>query len=191
MKIYTKTGDAGTTALFGGSRVPKHSLRIESYGTVDELNSHIGLIRSQEIDSRSKDLLIQIQNKLFTIGSTLATDPKKAILKSGKERLKIEKVNEDSIKLLEDEMDTMNNSLPDLTHFILPGGNDAVSYCHIARTVCRRAERRATQLNETEPIDPMVIKYLNRLSDYLFVLARKLSNDMNAEEIKWLPEKID
>lgn len=191
MKIYTKTGDEGTTALFGGSRVPKHSMRIESYGTVDELNSFVGLIRSQAIDSHSKEILIQIQKKLFTIGSTLATDPKKAILKSGKERLKIEKVNEESIKLLEDEMDTINDSLPDLTHFILPGGNDAVSYCHIARTVCRRAERRATMLHEVEPIDLMVIKYLNRLSDYLFVLARKLSKDMNADEIQWLPEKFD
>ncbi|HLV93347.1 MAG TPA: cob(I)yrinic acid a,c-diamide adenosyltransferase [Aequorivita sp.] len=191
MKIYTKTGDAGTTSLFGGSRVPKHSLRIESYGTVDELNSHIGLIRSQEIDTHSKDILIQIQKKLFTLGSTLATDPKKAILKSGKERLKIQKVNEESIELLENEMDSMNESLPDLTHFILPGGNNAVSFCHIARTVCRRAERRVTELNEIEPIDPLVIKYLNRLSDFLFVLARKLTKDMEAEEILWLPEKMD
>ena len=191
MKIYTKTGDEGTTALFGGSRVPKHSLRIESYGTVDELNSFIGLIRSQELDSHTKDILIQIQKKLFNIGSTLATDPKKAVLKSGKDRLKIEKLNEESIKLLEDEMDAMNDSLPPLTHFILPGGNDAVSHCHIARTVCRRAERRATMLHEAEPVDLMVIKYLNRLSDYLFVLARKLTNDMNADEIQWLPEKFD
>lgn len=191
MKIYTKTGDAGTTSLFGGSRVPKHSLRIESYGTVDELNSHIGLIRSQEIDTHSKDILIQIQKKLFTLGSTLATDPKKAILKSGKERLKIQKVNEESIELLENEMDSMNESLPDLTHFILPGGNNAVSFCHIARTVCRRAERRVTELNEIEPIDPLVIKYLNRLSDFLFVLARKLTKDMETEEILWLPEKMD
>ena len=191
MKIYTKTGDAGTTALFGGSRVHKHNIRIESYGTVDELNSNIGLIRSQEIDEHSKNILIQIQNKLFTIGSTLATDPKRAVLKSGKERLKIEKVNEEHIKLLEDEMDAMNDVLPALTHFILPGGNSAVSYCHIARTVCRRAERRATLLNETEPLDPLVIKYLNRLSDYLFVLARKLSQDLNVEEIQWLPEKYD
>lgn len=191
MKIYTKTGDAGTTSLFGGSRVPKHSLRIESYGTVDELNSHIGLIRSQEIDTHSKDILIQIQKKLFTLGSTLATDPKKAVLKSGKERLKIQKVNEESIELLENEMDSMNESLPDLTHFILPGGNNAVSFCHIARTVCRRAERRVTELNEIEPIDPLVIKYLNRLSDFLFVLARKLTKDMEAEEILWLPEKMD
>ncbi len=191
MKIYTKTGDSGTTALFGGSRVHKHNIRIESYGTVDELNSNIGLIRSQEIDEHSKKILILIQNKLFTIGSILATDPQRAVLKSGKERLKIEKVNEEHIKLLETEMDAMNESLPDLTHFILPGGNQAVSYCHIARTVCRRAERRATLLNETEHLDPLVLKYLNRLSDYLFVLARKLSNDLKAEEIQWIPEKFD
>ncbi len=191
MKIYTKTGDQGTTALFGGSRVHKHNARIESYGTVDELNSYIGMIRSQEIDEHTKNTLIKIQNKLFTVGSTLATAPEKAVLKSGKERLKIEKVNEAHIELLELEMDTMNEALPELTHFILPGGNTAVSYCHIARTVCRRAERRATLLNETEPIDPLVLKYLNRLSDYLFVLARKLSNDLNADEIQWLPEKLD
>jgi len=191
MKIYTKTGDAGTTALFGGNRVHKHNARIESYGTVDELNSYIGMVRSQEIDEHSKNILIQIQNKLFTIGSTLATAPERAVLKSGKERLKIEKVNEEHIALLEHEMDSMNEKLPDLTHFILPGGNTAVSYCHIARTVCRRAERRATLLNEAEPLDPLVLKYLNRLSDYLFVLARKLSNDLNAEEIQWLPEKFD
>ena len=191
MKIYTKTGDAGTTALFGGSRVPKHNIRIESYGTVDELNSIIGIIRSHEIDEHSKNILVQIQKKLFTIGSTLATDPKKAVLKSGKERLKIEKVNEGHIELLEKEMDTMNAELPELTHFILPGGNAAVSYCHIARTVCRRAERRTTLLNETETLDPLVLKYLNRLSDYLFVLARKLSKDLSVEEIQWLPEKYD
>lgn len=191
MKIYTKTGDQGTTALFGGNRVPKHNIRIESYGTVDELNSHIGMIRSYEVDDHTIKILIQIQNKLFTIGSTLATAPEKAILKSGKERLKIEKVNEEHIFLLEREMDTMNDELPPLTHFVLPGGNPAVSQCHIARTVCRRAERRVTLLNEKEPIDPIVIKYLNRLSDYLFVLARKLSKDLNAEEIQWLPEKFD
>ena len=191
MKIYTKTGDTGTTALFGGSRVPKHNIRIESYGTVDELNSYIGMIRSEKIDQHSINILIQIQNRLFTVGSTLATDPKRAVLKSGKERLKIEKVNENHITLLENEMDKMNDTLPDLTHFILPGGNTAVSYCHIARTVCRRAERRVTLLNEQEPIDSLVLKYLNRLSDYLFVLARKLSNDFNVEEIQWLPEKFD
>ncbi len=190
MKIYTKTGDAGTTALFGGTRVPKHNIRIESYGTIDELNSNIGMIRSQEIDAHSKEILIQIQNRLFTVGSILATDPKRAILKSGKERLNIPKVDEEDITLLETEMDAMNEALPDLTHFVLPGGNTAVSYCHIARTVCRRAERRATLLNEKEPIDERVIKYLNRLSDYLFVLARKLSKDLNAEETQWIPKKL-
>src|SRR5690606_10992714 len=123
-----------------------HHARIESYGTVDELNSYIGMIRSQEIDTHSKNILIQIQNKLFTIGSTLATAPERAVLKSGKKRLKIEKVNEEHIALLEAEMDAMNEELPDLTHLILPGGNTVVSYCHIARTVCRRAERRATLL---------------------------------------------
>lgn len=171
--------------------MPKHNIRIESYGTVDELNSVIGLIRSQKIDEHSKKILIQIQNKLFTIGSTLATDPKKAVLKSGKERLKIEKINEEQITLLETEMDHMNEQLPDLTHFILPGGDTTVSYCHLARTICRRAERRVTLLNEQEPLDPLVIKYLNRLSDYLFVLARKLTTDLNAEEIQWIPEKYD
>lgn len=191
MKIYTKTGDSGTTALFGGSRVPKHHLRIESYGTVDELNSNIGMIRSYEIDAHSKNILIQIQNHLFTIGATLATDPKRAVLKSGKERLNIEKVNEEKIKLLEDEMDRMNETLPPLTHFILPGGSPLVSSCHIARTVCRRAERRATALSEQNEVDPLVIKYLNRLSDYLFVLARKLSKDTAAEEIQWIPDKTE
>ena len=190
MKIYTKTGDSGTTALFGGTRVPKHNMRIESYGTVDELNSNIGMIRSQEIDARSKEILIHIQDRLFTLGAILATAPDKAVLKSGKERLNIPKIDEEDIQLLETEIDTMNEALPPLTHFVLPGGNTAVSYCHIARCVCRRAERRATLLNETESIDHQVIKYLNRLSDYLFVLARKLSNDQQAEEIKWVPKKL-
>lgn len=191
MKIYTKTGDTGTTALFGGSRVPKHHLRIESYGTVDELNSYMGMICCQEIDDRTKKTIIQIQNQLFTIGSTLATDPKRAVLRSGKERLKIEKTNESNIQFLEDEIDAMNDTLPPLTSFVLPGGNTIVSYCHIARTVCRRAERRATQLHEIEEVDATVLKYLNRLSDYLFVLARKLTQDLGAEEIPWLPEKFE
>ncbi len=190
MKIYTKTGDAGTTALFGGTRVPKHHIRIESYGTVDELNSHLGLIRTQNIDSRSKEMLIHIQDRLFTLGAILATDPARATLKSGKERLNIPKIKEEDITLLENEMDRMNDALPPMTHFILPGGNTTVSSCHIARTVCRRAERRATLLNENEPIDERVLKYLNRLSDYLFVLARKLSKDTNAEETQWIPEKL-
>lgn len=190
MKIYTKTGDSGTTALFGGTRVLKHNIRIESYGTVDELNSYLGLIRTQEIDSHSKEILVQIQDRLFTLGAILATDPAKAKLKSGKERLNIPKINKEDIELLETEMDSMNEALPEMTHFILPGGNTTVSYCHIARTVCRRAERRSTLLNENEPIDERVLIYLNRLSDYLFVLARKLSKDTNAEETQWIPEKF-
>jgi len=190
MKIYTKTGDQGTTALFGGTRVPKHHIRIESYGTVDELNSHLGLIRDQAIDSRFKAHIIQIQDKLFTLGAILATDPAKATLKSGKERLNIPKITEEDVTFLEKEMDTMDAELPPMTHFVLPGGHTTVSYCHIARTVCRRAERLTTYLNESEPVDSMVLMYLNRLSDYLFVLARKLSNDLHAEEIKWIPEKF-
>ncbi|WP_338733301.1 cob(I)yrinic acid a,c-diamide adenosyltransferase [Mangrovimonas cancribranchiae] len=189
MKVYTKTGDKGTTALFGGTRVPKHHIRIESYGTVDELNSYIGLIRDQDIAPRYKELLTQIQDRLFTLGAILATDPEKATLKNGKERLNIPKISEADITLLETEMDTMNDALPPMTHFVLPGGHQTVSFCHIARCVCRRAERLATALHELEPIDTHVLMYLNRLSDYLFVLARKLTHDLNAEEIKWIPEK--
>ncbi|GHC60083.1 cob(I)yrinic acid a,c-diamide adenosyltransferase [Ulvibacter litoralis] len=190
MKIYTKTGDKGTTALFGGTRVPKHHIRIESYGTVDELNSHIGLIRDQEIDARSKEILIHIQDKLFTLGAILATDPEKMVLKSGKERLNIPKIEDEDIALLETEMDVMNDSLPPMTNFVLPGGHTTVSYCHIARCVCRRAERLATLLHEEEPTDERVLMYLNRLSDYLFVLARKLTYLLQAEEIKWIPKKL-
>jgi len=189
MKIYTKTGDKGTTALFGGTRVPKHNLRIESYGTVDELNSYIGLIRDQHIDSKTIGSLIKIQNELFTLGAMLATPPEKEILKSGKQRLNIPKITASNIEYLEQEMDTMNLVLPEMTNFILPGGNQTVSFCHIARCVCRRAERLATALNENEVINPDVLTYLNRLSDYLFVLARKLNKDLLAKEIAWIPEK--
>ena len=189
MKIYTKTGDNGTTALFGGTRVAKHHIRIESYGTIDELNSWLGLIRDQEIDAHSKKVVALIQDKLFTVGAILATDPEKAILKSGKERLNIPKIDALDIELLEIEMDAMDAELPPMMHFILPGGHTTVSYCHIARTVCRRAERMASLLNENEPFDERVLMYINRLSDYLFVLARKLSSDLQAEEIKWIPEK--
>ena len=191
MKIYTKTGDKGTTALFGGTRVSKNHIRIYSYGTIDELNAWIGLIRDQEIDPYTKNLLTLIQHKLFTLGAILATDPDKALLKNGKERLNIPRINDSDIELLENEMDVMNESLPPMTHFILPGGHTTVSYCHIARTVCRRAERMATELFEKEPFDENVMSYINRLSDYLFVLARKLTNDLKAKEIKWIPEKKD
>ncbi|MCG2461935.1 cob(I)yrinic acid a,c-diamide adenosyltransferase [Flavobacteriaceae bacterium F89] len=191
MKIYTKTGDKGTTALFGGTRVAKHNIRIDAYGTVDELNSWLGLIRDQQVDEHTQKTLIFIQDRLFTIGSELATDPKKAVLKSGKERLQIDKISGDNIELLETEMDQMNEELPPITHFVLPGGHTTVSYCHIARTVCRRAERMVSNLYEKEPFDPSVLSYLNRLSDYLFVLARKLSKDLKAEEINWIPKKND
>lgn len=189
MKIYTKTGDKGTTALFGGTRVSKYHIRIDSYGTVDELNSWLGLIRDQEVDPRIGDTLAQIQDKLFTAGAILATDPEKAILKNGKERLNIPKISQADIEFLEKEIDLMDAELPQMTHFILPGGHTTVSYCHIARTVCRRAERLATLLFDKEPFDSAVLSYLNRLSDYLFVLARKLSKDLKAKEIKWIPEK--
>lgn len=191
MKVYTKTGDAGTTALFGGTRVPKHHIRIDSYGTVDELNSFIGLVRDQNIDPRSKEMLIHIQNKLFTVGAVLATDPEKSKLKNGKDRLNIPKISEEDIELLEKDIDWMDTELPQMTHFVLPGGHPTVSHCHVARTVCRRAERLATALYELEPFDSHTLKYLNRLSDYLFVLARKLSKDLQADEVKWIPSKLD
>lgn len=190
MKIYTKTGDKGTTALFGGTRVPKHHLRIESYGTVDELNSYMGLLKDQSIDESSKKALTKIQNDLFTLGAMLATPPEKETLKSGKERLNIPKINATSIQFLEDQIDLMNTSLPQMTHFILPGGHTTVSFCHIARCVCRRAERLSASLDEEESINSDILKYLNRLSDYLFVLARKLSQDLSAQEVKWIPEKL-
>lgn len=189
MKIYTKTGDKGTTALFGGTRVPKHHIRIESYGTVDELNSYIGLLRDQDTDSETKEFLTEIQDRLFTIGSILATDPEKAKLKNGKDRLQIPKIHESDIENLEKAMDRMDGELPEMTHFILPGGHQSVSFCHIARCVCRRAERLSTALYDIEAFDDKVLIYLNRLSDYLFVLARKLSKDLKADEIQWIPKK--
>ncbi|MBC8768798.1 cob(I)yrinic acid a,c-diamide adenosyltransferase [Arenibacter sp. BSSL-BM3] len=191
MKIYTKTGDDGTTGLFGGTRVPKHHIRIESYGTLDELNSWIGLIRDQDIADSSKKILIKIQEKLFTVGALLAIDPKKEKLKNGKDRLNIPKIGDEDLKLLEQEIDKMELNLPPMTHFILPGGHTTVSYCHITRTICRRAERLVSQLNDYEPVDLTLLSYLNRLSDFLFVLARKLSHDKQAKEIKWIPEKQD
>ncbi|TVZ55183.1 cob(I)alamin adenosyltransferase [Lutibacter sp. Hel_I_33_5] len=189
MKIYTKTGDKGTTALFGGTRVKKHHLRIESYGTVDELNSYIGLIKDQDISSEIKNSLLKIQNELFTLGAMLATPPEKETLKNGKKRLNIPKVEENSIQFLENEIDKMNEELPQMTHFILPGGHQTVSFCHIARCVCRRAERLSVALNDSETVNEDILIYLNRLSDYLFVLARKLSKDLSVEEIKWIPKK--
>lgn len=184
MKIYTKTGDKGTTALFTGKRVPKHHIRIESYGTIDELNSFLGLLRDQDMDGHTKDVLSLIQNKLFTVGAILATEPTK------ENRLKIPRISDEDIHLLEKEMDHMNEELPEMTHFILPGGHTTVSYCHIARTVCRRAERMISYLHENDPVPESLLSYINRLSDYLFVLARKLSKELQAEEVKWIPEKL-
>ena len=189
MKVYTKTGDKGTTALFGGTRVPKDHIRIESYGTVDELNSHIGLIRDQEMNQHYKDILIEIQDRLFTVGAILATPQEKEVMKNGELRLQKLGIVESDIELLENEIDSMEDSLPQITHFVLPGGHTTVSYCHVARCVCRRAERLAVHLSHNEAIDEMAIKYLNRLSDYLFVLARKLSSELNADEVKWIPRK--
>jgi cob(I)alamin adenosyltransferase len=180
MKIYTKTGDTGTTALFGGRRVSKADLRIETYGTVDELNAHIGLLRDQEINQSRKHLLVEIQDRLFTVGSMLATEP-------GNTKVKIPKLSQTDIHFLENEIDVMENTLPPMKTFVLPGGHSVVSYCHIARTVCRRAERLTVALHNTEPIDELVIKYLNRLSDYLFVLSRKITQELGAEETPWNP----
>lgn len=180
-KIYTKTGDKGQTSLIGGTRVPKYHDRIEAYGTLDELNSYIGLVRDQMTDTGVKDILIEIQDRLFTAESLLAADPEKE-LKS------LPHLAEEDIRLLETQIDLMNESLPPLTNFILPGGHTTVSFCHIARCVCRRAERLTIKLVEMYPETlqgEMVIKYLNRLSDYLFVLARKISLDTGVIETPW------
>lgn len=181
MKIYTKTGDKGQTSLIGGRRVSKADLRIDAYGTVDELNSWIGLVRDQAINEVRRDLLKEIQDRLFTVGATLATDPDKAIKRA------IPDVISDDIGLLEQAMDAMDTELPPLRAFVLPGGHESVSYCHLARTVCRRAERLVISLNEQSPVDELVLQYLNRLSDYLFVLSRKMAQELNAEEVAWKP----
>ncbi len=187
MKVYTKTGDKGTTLLIGGTRVPKHDIKIDAYGTVDELNAYLGLLRDK-IASAYLEELLQIQNRLFTLGSFLALDPDKAKLPNGKARLDIKPIAQEDIDFLEHRIDQMDQSLPPMTHFVLPGGHEQVSICHICRTVCRRAERKATLLNEVSPVSENLIKYLNRLSDYLFVLARKLSMDLKVEEIPWIPK---
>ena len=189
MKVYTKTGDKGTTALFGGTRVPKHHIRIESYGTVDELNSYIGLVRDQMVNTEYKTVLAEIQDRLFTVGAILATPPEKETMKNGEKRLQNLGVIESDIEFLEGQIDKMEETLPPMTHFVLPGGHTTVSYCHIARCVCRRAERLAVHLDHNEPVDPYVMMYLNRLSDYLFTLARILSFELGAQEVKWIPQK--
>jgi len=180
MKIYTKKGDTGTTQLLGGKRVSKDHLRIDAYGTVDELNSWIGLIRDSINELHSREVLKEIQDRLFTAGSLLASDPEKS-------NMKIPDLGESDIEVLEREMDNMDEVLPELKSFVLPGGIASNSICHIARCVCRRGERLVVSLRQTEAVDPMIVKYLNRLSDYLFVLARKISFDNQSEEIIWSP----
>lgn len=180
MKIYTKTGDKGTTALFGGKRVSKADLRIETYGTVDELNSYIGLVRDQPVNQNRKHVLVEIQDRLFTIGSVLATEP-------GNTKVKIPTLSVEDVHFLEKEIDAMDAVLPPMKSFVLPGGHQSVSFCHVARTVCRRAERLVIALDGQEKTDALVIQYLNRLSDYLFMLSRKMSSELKAEEIPWKP----
>ena len=180
MKIYTKTGDKGDTALFGGKRVSKGELRIETYGTVDELNSYVGLLRDQEVNQKRKGTLVEIQDRLFTIGSILATEP-------GNTKVKIPSIQESDISFLEKEIDSMESSLSPMKSFVLPGGHQSVSIGHITRTVCRRAERLVIRLHELETVDPLVITYLNRLSDYFFVLCRKMTSELGAEETPWHP----
>ena len=181
-KIYTKTGDQGQTSLIGGTKVPKSHIRIESYGTVDELNSFIGLVSDYISHGHSKTILKEIQDRLFTIGSSLACDPDKEPL------MKIPDLKEEDITALENEIDSMTNSLPPMKHFILPGGHVAVSTLHIVRCVCRRAERLCVNMQEHEMfVDPLVIKYINRLSDYFFMLARYTAQILNVTEIPWKP----
>lgn len=180
MKIYTKTGDKGTTALFGGKRVSKADLRIDTYGTVDELNSYIGLVRDQPVNASRKNVLIEIQDRLFTIGSILATEP-------GNTKVKVPSLSESDVTVLEKEIDAMEAQLPPMKSFVLPGGHQSVSFCHVARTVCRRAERLVIALDAQEKVDALVVQYLNRLSDYLFMLSRKMSAELLAEETPWKP----
>ncbi|OQX79813.1 MAG: ATP:cob(I)alamin adenosyltransferase [Bacteroidetes bacterium 4484_276] len=178
-KIYTRTGDSGETSLIGGKRVPKFHDRIEAYGTLDELNSFIGLIRDQDIDRHIKEVLIKIQDRVFVAESLLALDA------DHMPQRKLPEIEEEDILFLENEIDKMNGSLPPLTNFVLPGGHPTVSYCHIARTVCRRAERITIKLAQDNTVGHLIIKYLNRLSDYLFVLSRKLAKDLKAIETVW------
>lgn len=177
-KIYTKTGDKGQTSLIGGTRLPKHHVRIEAYGTVDELNSHIGLLRDVIEEENTFGLLISIQDRLFTIGSHLAADPEK-------NKMQLPPINEDDVVALEEAIDKITEQVPEMKSFVLPGGHIHVSYCHIARCVCRRAERAVLRLAENEKIEDIHVKYLNRLSDYLFMLSRWITMDKHAKEIPW------
>lgn len=181
-RIYTKTGDKGKTSLIGGTKVSKGHLRIETYGTVDELNSWIGLVNDHMTDPDVRAMLRESQDRLFTIGASLATDPEK------ESKMKRPDLHEEDVKMLEDAMDKMDAILPEMKHFILPGGHVAVSHCHIARCVCRRAERLCVALmDEGQPVEPLVLQYINRLSDYLFMLARYVGHQLQVEELPWRP----
>ncbi len=180
-KIYTKTGDAGETSLFGGKRLPKNDDRIDAYGTIDELNSFIGWLRDSVEKEELKNNLKEIQDRLFTIGSNLASDPSKNMITPD--------VIEADVEFLEQQIDAMEEQLTPLKHFVLPGGHSSVSICHVCRTVCRRAERCIISLSQSEKVEEIIIRYVNRLSDYFFVLGRKISQDVGAEEVKWIPRK--
>ncbi len=182
MKIYTKTGDNGKTSLLSGNRVKKHNARIETYGTVDELNSYVGWLRSKKLELKDVEFLIEIQNMLFVAGTSLALD-------EPTERIRMPEFRSEDIKVLENEIDVITAQLPPLSQFVLPGGHDAVGLCHVCRSVTRRAERQISALAEVANIDLMVLKYMNRLSDYFFVLSRKLSRHFGAEEVPWTPRK--
>ena|SRR5436190_6697423 len=181
IKIYTKTGDNGMTSLLGGTKVLKSDLRIEAYGTVDELNSYVGLCRDLVADNAAKNVLREIQDRLFTIGASLACDPQK------EPKMKIPDLKEQDVELLEKEMDRINDVLPEMKNFILPGGHPTVSHLHIARCVCRRAERCCVRLQEGRTEEGLIIKYLNRLSDYLFILARFVAHLLQVGESPWKP----
>lgn len=182
IRIYTKTGDKGSTGLIGGTRVLKSHLRIETYGTVDELNSYLGLCRDHINDEDSRRLIREIQDRLFTIGSSLATDPER------EPKMKLPDLEESDITVLENEIDRIDDIVPALKSFVIPGGNISVSHLHVARCICRRAERCCVRLQaENEEVDEIVIRYLNRLSDYLFMLCRYISHILGAEEIPWKP----
>lgn len=179
-KVYTKKGDDGTTALFGGARRKKYDVRIEAYGSVDELNSYLGLIRDQDIHETFKTQLLEIQDRLFTLGAILASDPSKS-------NLKVPSLALADVTFLENAMDKMDEDLPAMKSFVLPGGHTTVSFIHIARCICRRTERQIVNLHDLEPVEEVILQYINRLSDYLFVLSRKVSLDLSAEEIPWEP----
>ncbi len=181
-KIYTKTGDLGQTSLLGGTRVSKSHERVEAYGTIDELNSYIGLLRDHAIDDRYRNLLISVQEDLFVAEAWVAADP-------DLDAPGLPVIGENRIKVLEEAIDQMNMELPELRNFILPGGHQAVSVCHVARTICRRAERCVIRIAGKGNNDEMIIKYLNRLSDYLFVLARKVAKDLGAPETPWITKE--